>query len=608
MKLLSTEIDTPIDASFDVFSVPPDLPCAEWSDKYFYLSAESSNTSGAWQTTPIQVAILNAMGNDAIEKVDFFKPTRFGGTKMDVAAMFYHIQHKRRNACFYQPTKSDSDEFVKSEIQPSLRDCEIVNDLLIDPKESSSYNTLSYKAFRGCNTYYKGGHSPSSYERMTLDLVILDELDLFASDVGRKGNPTTLSWGRVRNSLFKKQIQTSKPTLSGFSLIEKSAKSAEDMLDYHIQCPDCKEFTTLEWGGADVDYGFKWDDNDPSTVKHYCKECGSGWHNGKLFEASKDGFWKGQKGWETKDGISWKFKGNKTYAPRHVAFRTWSGYSTFLTWQQIVEEWQDCQGDINKIQSFMNNVLAKTWDIKHSGTITEEIIQGLIPSKDLSGVVAVTAGIDIQDDRIEIQYAGFDQSDNVYILGYDIIPGEMNTSAPYVEMGRSVLEARFKCGDNLLRVAVACIDTQGHHTKTVHEFLKSNENLKSTKFIGINGNGYADYEISDKVGSSKDIRGSKFYSIGTNVLKHQVYNAIRNYDRDRGAFRIAENANLPKDYAKQLTAEKMEIRRLKGVDKVVFTNDHKRRNEALDTLVYCHAGKAYIKQHMTQGRRIFDGG
>lgn len=106
--------------ALSVLRVPKATTCAEWADEHFYLPSESSNTSGRWKTTTVQKAILNSFGSDAIEKVDFFKPTRFGGTKMDIAAMFYYIAHKKRNICFFQPTKSDSDEFVKSEIQPSI--------------------------------------------------------------------------------------------------------------------------------------------------------------------------------------------------------------------------------------------------------------------------------------------------------------------------------------------------------------------------------------------------------------------------------------------------------------------------------------------------------
>lgn len=590
--------------ALSVLRVPKATTCADWADENFYLPSESSNTSGRWKTTKVQKAILNSFGNDAIEKVDFFKPTRFGGTKMDIAAMFYFIAHKKRNICFFQPTKADSDEFVKSEIQPSIRDCKIVYDNLLDHSDKSSKNTLSYKAFHGCNTFYKGGHSPTSYERMTLDCVILDELDQFNANVGGKGNPTTLSWGRIRNSLFKKQIQTSKPTVSGFSLIEKSSKAAMDMLEYYAQCPECGGFTPIVWGGKDVPYGFKWQGRDPKTVVHMCKLCGVGWGNDKLHSALETGFWQGEGGYKTYDGILWLKDGQKCEPPRHIAFKTWSGYSTLLTWQQIVEEWYDALGDWQKLQSFTNNVLAEPWDINYGGSLTEETINGIIPIDDISNVVAITAGIDTQDDRLEVQYVGHDLKGNCYILDYSIFLGDMEDGSVYLEMGNEVMTARFMVGNKKMRVLKACIDTQGHHTEMVHKFLIANR--KKNLFIGINGTASGTFEIADKASTYKNVSGSVYYSIGVNNIKAKIFSMIRNANEDKNAFRIYTGAQLPPDYAKQLTSEKMEVKRQNGLDKIIFTNTGKARNEALDTLVYALAAKAYIQKHRgRQGRSLF---
>ena len=570
------------------------------------LSGESSNTSGLWQTTPDQRAILNSFGNDAIEKVDFFKPTRYGGTKMAIAANFYFLAHKRRNTCFYQPSNSDSDEFVKTEIQPQIRDCPAVLDKMVNDSEKSQLNTLSFKAFQGCSAYFKGAHSPKNFERMTLDVVVLDELDQCNADVGRKGDPTTLSWGRVRNSLFKKQIQVSKPTVKDFSLIEKSANAAQDRMVYHLECPECGEFTPLIWGGKDEAHGFKWTDRDASSVLHYCPKCGGGWGNNKLAEALEGGYWLGENGYKTVDGLVWQKDGELCLPPRHVAFRSWSGYSSFVTWEQIVQEWHDAQGDIEKIQTFRNNVLAEVWDVQHEGGASEQIIGSIIPTNDLSQVVGVTVGIDVQIDRLEVQYVGHDNQRNIYILGYDIYRGSPESSRVWQEMGSDILSAEFECGSNRLGVLAAGIDTQGGIcTETVHEFLEANKG--EGLFIGVNGYAGLLREIADKPSKSK-AGGGEFYSVGTNVLKHKIANAIRAHDQEAGAFRIWQGANLPDDYAKQLTAEKMEISTAGGSQKVIFTNKHRRRNEALDTLVYALAMKFYIRNHRgRQGRLLFSG-
>ena len=584
--------------------VPEDLPCADWADEYFYLPAESSNTSGLWETTTVQRAILNAFGNDAIEKVDFFKSARFGGTKMCVIANAYQIAHKRRNVCFYQPTKGDSESFVKNEIDPAIRDCEQWNSILLSDRERSPQNTLSFKAFLNCNAYFRGGHSPNSFRRLTLDTVILDELDGFKADVGREGNPTTLSWGRVKNSVFKKQIQISTPTITGFSLIEKSAKQAEDVMLYHVACPHCGEHGPLEWGGKDVPYGFKWEGRDPESVRHYGKCCSAGWGNDLLQQSVEGGFWLGENGYKTVDGIDWEKDGVPALPPRHIAFKAWSAYSPFSPWSQIVEEWYDAQGDILKLQAFTNTTLGQTWDMQHSGSVTQEAIDSMIPIEALGDIIAITAGIDVQDDRIEIQYAGHDIHNNLYVMGYDILHGDMTQPQIYVDMYNDVMNATFQCGDKELKVINACIDTQGHHTENVHKFLVANK--RSCVFVGINGNGTATYEMADKAGTYKGVKDSVFYSIGVNVIKQGIFTQIRNFDKDKSAFKIAASANLPSDYSKQLTAEKMEIRRVNGLDRVIFTNEKKVRNEALDTLVYAVAAKAYIRQHRgRQGRALF---
>ena len=593
---------------FEMLDVPEPISCSDWADKYFYLSPESSNSSGLWKTTQVQKAILNAMGNDAIEKVDFFKSARFGGTKMLVIAGAYNIVHKGRNTCFYQPTKSDSDDFVKGEVDPAIRDCDEWGDMLISKSDKSPKNTLSYKAFRGSNLHFRGGHSPNSFRRLTLDTVILDELDGFQADVGREGNPTTLSWGRIKNSVFKKQIQISTPLITGFSLIEQSSKAARDILKFQVECPHCSEFNPIEFGGKDTPFGFKWEGRNPETVLNYCQSCNAGWENGKLHDACKSGYWLGENGYKTYDGIEWFKVGEDgdepIVAPRHIAFKSWSAYSPFSPWTQVIEEWYDAQNDINKLQAFTNTTLGETWDLEHSGTLTAEIVQSILPTDDISKVVAITAGIDVQDDRLEVQYTGHDVNNNIYVLDYAIYYGDLSTPDPWVTMAKDVLGAEWKCGVRLLGVANACIDTQGSHTANVHKFLMGNR--KSGVFIGINGNGNATYEIADQPGTYKAVKGSQFYSIGVNPIKQKIYSSIRNFDKDKYAFRIYSGARLPSDYADQLTVEKMEIKRRDGKDKIVFTNKGNKRNEAIDVTCYSLAAKAYIQKHRRQGRNLFN--
>ena len=591
------------DRAREIFAVPENIACADWCDKHYKLPAESSNTFGNWQTTPVQLAILNAIGNDAIEKVDFFKSARFGGTKMLVGGMAYLTAHKKRNIALFQPTKSDSNQFVKNEINPAIRDCDIWHSKLLSDGERSPLNTLDMKAFVGCNAYFNGGHSANSFRRLTLDAVFLDELDGFNADVESEGDPTTLSWGRVKNSLFKKQVQISTPTLTDFSLIQKSAKVAEDALVFQACCPRCKQHAPISWGGKDVPWGFKWSARQANTVTHICSLCGEGWANSEMQEAVQLGYWRGEKGWSTRDGLAWSHNGKPAYAPRHIAFKAWSAYSPFSSWSQIVEEWYDAFGDFGKMQTFTNTTLGETWSLNKEGTVTSDLIDSFIPIDLLDNVVAVTAGVDIQDDRIEVMFMGHEHYGGMVVLDYHIFRGDMSQADIYKDMAQEILSARFQCGNREMPVIAAAIDTQGHHTANVHRFLQANK--RSSIFVGINGTAN-NFEIADKPGASKGNRDWVFYSIGSNVLKQKIFSAIRNYDQERGAFKIYAGARLPEDFSKQLTAEKMEVRRVDGRDLITFTNNKKARNEALDCAVYNLAAKAYIKQHRGRnGKMLF---
>lgn len=588
------------DEARDVFAVPEATSCAAWCDEHYKLPSESSNTSGDWQTTSVQLAILNALGGDAIEKVDFYKSARFGGTKMLIGAAAFMLAHKRRNVGMFQPTSGDSDEFVKNEINPAIRECEPWRQRLITESDKSPLNTLKFKSFLGCNAYFRGGHSANSFRRLTLDAVFIDELDGFNADIKKEGDPTTLAWGRVKNSLFKKQGQISTPTLTDFSLIQKSARAAEDMLLFHALCPRCYTHVPILWGGRDAPYGFKWTARRASSVVHICKSCGEGWANGELEEATAYGLWKGEKGWSTRDGLAWSFMGAPSYPPRHIAFKAWSAYSPFSSWPQIVEEWYDAFGDFDKMKTFTNTTLAETWSLNKDGTVSKDLVESFIPIEDLSTVVAVTAGIDVQDDRLEVQFMGHEHYGGMIVLGYEIYRGDMTQPEVYKEMAREVLGAKFKCGERELPVIAAAMDTQGHHTTNVHRFLLANK--RAGIFFGINGTAN-NFDIADKPGHSKGNKDHIFYSIGSNVHKQKVYSAIRNYDQERGAFRIWAGATLPEDYAEQLVVEKMEIKRVDGKDMITFTNANKARNEALDTAVYNLAAKAYIKKHRGRAGR-----
>ena len=48
---------------------------------------------------------------------------------MFLALLCYNAHHRRRNQAVWQPTDDDRDEFVKTELEPVLRDVEVMRDV-----------------------------------------------------------------------------------------------------------------------------------------------------------------------------------------------------------------------------------------------------------------------------------------------------------------------------------------------------------------------------------------------------------------------------------------------------------------------------------------------
>ncbi|EBV2389073.1 hypothetical protein DN344_23480 [Salmonella enterica subsp. enterica serovar Mississippi] len=106
--------------------IPVPLTTVQWADEYYYLPKESSYTPGKWETLPFQVAIMNAIGYELIRVVNLIKSARVGYTKMLLGVEGYFIEHKSRNSLLFQPTDSSAEDFMKSHVEPTIRDVPVL--------------------------------------------------------------------------------------------------------------------------------------------------------------------------------------------------------------------------------------------------------------------------------------------------------------------------------------------------------------------------------------------------------------------------------------------------------------------------------------------------
>lgn len=127
--------------------IPVPLTTVQWANKHYYLPKESSYTPGRWETLPFQVGIMNCMGNDLIRTVNLIKSARVGYTKMLLGVEAYFIEHKSRNSLLFQPTDSAAEDFMKSHVEPTIRDVPALLELAPWFGRKHRDNTLTLKRF-----------------------------------------------------------------------------------------------------------------------------------------------------------------------------------------------------------------------------------------------------------------------------------------------------------------------------------------------------------------------------------------------------------------------------------------------------------------------------
>lgn len=612
----TVDLQPEVSRGLSLFRPPPELRLSEWAAANFYLSAESSYVEQRWSAYPYQVGIMDCMGNDAVEEVVLRKSARVGYTKMLLAALAYFAEHKGRNQAVWQPTDDDSDEFVKTELEPMIRDVPAMLEIFPGFGMRSKDNTLRQKKFRGCVLHMRGGKAAKNYRRLSLSVAAIDEADAFDSDVEGEGSPVSLARKRLEGATFPKLIVGSTPKTKGYSLVDGREAVAEKRMRFKVPCPCCGERIELRWGGKDEAYGFKWT-GDPDTVRHLCEKCGG------LFDQSDYlGVWERGR-WEADDGTyidelgAFCLDGEPVSAPRSVSFFVWTAYSPQTTWAQLVREFLSAKakakkGDVSELKAFINTTLGESWE-EGGEAVVADALQKRAEDYDLgtlpAGVIRCTMSVDTQGDRLEYLIKGWGALGESWQVDFDVIRGNPAEPAVWAEL-RSVILRKLERSDGVeMRVSAVAIDSGGLHTHHVYQFCRANKDIVGKgNVFAVKGHSQRGRPIIGRP-SIVDVnlkgetikRGTSVYLIGTDTAKNLIYDMLRLPQPGPGYVHFSKD--LPDEYYEQLTSEKRITKHQKGQVYHVWTLPSGVRNEALDLEVYAIAAAQKIGLHKWRPRK-----
>ena len=380
------------------------------------------------------------------------------------------------------------------------------------------------------------------------------------------------------------------------------------MEEWTVPCPECGEYQPLVWANVVFDR-----ENWPhGGVQYRCEYCGC-----------------------IAGEYRWKAQGRKG---RYVALhpeREVRGFhlnvlaSSFCAWSGIVTEFLSAKealdhGNPELMKAWVNTKLGETWEERGESADDMALYsrREMYPATVPAGVLVLTCGIDVQDDRFELELVGWGVGKESWGIRYQKIYGDPLKPQIWEDLD-NFLQTRWRREDGaVMNILAAAMDTGGHHTDAVYRFCLERW---QRHLYAIKGRGGVETVFVSKPSTGNRV-GVPLYTIGVDNGKTMVYQRLNvqtpgpNYCH----FPLDEAAGYDETYFKGLTAEKQVVRWKKGRPTTAWElkDPNYHRNEPLDCRDYALAAleianpvlenpDAETEMPMVQhpaGRRIVSGG
>ncbi len=594
-------VERHLQRGLSAWSVQAPITLEAWARANFYLSAESSYVEQAWTPWSFQRAIMAVISNDDVAEVTVKKSARVGYTKILLAAIGYNAEHRRRNQCIWQPTDDDAEDFVKSELDPMLRDVACMRAVFPAYLARHKDNTLQQKKFIGSMLRVRGGKAAKNYRRISIDAGYLDELDAFDNDIEKEGAPDSLALKRLEGATFPKFVAGSTPKLKGFSLIDTRHAQADERFAYQIPCPQCGERHALTWGGKDEPHGIKFERDAEGALQrvyHLCPHCTYPLSQAEYLSAAERGEWVNERGdlILRADGRFATPASQPMPAPRHVALHVWTAYSPAVSWLQIVREFLDAyakhqEGDDTKLKAWTNTTRGETWEGEVERTDAEELRNRAepFPLRHMPrDCLLLLCGMDTQDNRIEAGIWGLGRGGRMWTIDHRVFFGNPAQQQVWDEAEAFLREQEYShAAGRPQRIYATAIDSGGHHADAVYAFAHK---LKALRVHAIKGASGAERAIDNgntRVGYKWNGRTEKYgpvlWHVGTNLAKDRFQSRLEVPTPGPGYVHLSNQ--LSPEWFKQLAGEIRATRRMKGGTETRWTPTRK-RIEVKDCLTY----------------------
>lgn len=581
MAIWNTESNREVVAGFLAGLMPPPrIDVSEWSDTYRMMTSSNSPEPGLYKTsrTPYLKKIMDCLSPyNTYEEVVFKKSSQVGATQAANNWIGAIIHLYNAPTLMVLPNEMLARTNSKNNIDEMIKSSPVLRERIGNARERDSGNTVLDKRFPGGFVSIRGAESPNNARSTSFRNIYLDELSAYPVDSGGEGDPYDLFVGRSKAFGTKRKIfSTSTPTTEGVCRIS-SLYEETDKQRYHIPCPHCGHVQTLDFDRL------RWTEGKYGDVYYECVNQGC-----FIYERHKPQMLaKGE----------WIATVPSKSSPRKIGFHISALYTPlgWYSWAQMAEDYDkanNADDDNVKLKTFTNLMLGETWSESGEKPNYEHIMNRAIDYKDgfpTLGVGALSAGVDIQKNRIEIEVLGWGTNKSLYSVDYKVLEGDTEKEPVWQKLAE-YLDSDFERPDgSLMKIKFTCIDS-GYLSHRVYEFCDA---FGSLRCVPVKGGPDSQLQLvanPKTVDINKDgvkVGSTMLRMLGVSLIKEHIYSRLKLFiDLETGEVPVGM-CFFPKErsvyYFKGLCSEAREKinGKLQWVKKV-------ERNEPLDLRVYAY--------------------
>jgi phage terminase large subunit GpA-like protein len=545
---------------------PP--PLAAWIERNVRLPEGTAAVPGRIKLHPYQRGWCDALADPAVERVTIIKSARVGYTTVLLGFVAYHFVEDPASVLCLLPTQQDCRDFAVTDLEGVFDSSPSLAGKLSGPKKGGdrlNRNTLVHRLGpHGASIKVVAGKAPRNLRRHSARVLLVDEAD--GIEASAEGDPISLAERRTMSFHNRKIICGSTPLDEATSPIARLFSQSDQRI-WEVPCPSCGAFAELVW--RDIE----WPPDHPEQAAWRCPNCRELVGAEHRMQMATDGRWRAL----------------RPEVAGHRGFRI-SALASLLpgaAWGKLAAEYLSAKDDDATLRVFQNTVLGLPWS-ERADEIEEGDLASRVEGFDLdripADVLAVTAGADCADDRIELSFVGHTKDGAALILSHQTIWGSVTDADTWAEVDALLRQRWRHPHGGLLKVDAACIDAgDGDHYDHVMAFCRPRLPRRVMAIKGVSG--FARPAIQ----MTKTRKAGRLFIVGPDVLKTTIFNRLA-----RGRT-IRFSHTLEASYFEQLCGERRIVRMARG--KPVARFERKpgvRKVEALDCMVYALAAKAAL--------------